>query len=543
MCVCVSVCVWEEGGGRLRERDSEVYGGCRLHVWWCGSEQRCAWPCAMCRAAEMLATGQGHDSTAGLAKRCGLLSAADSEAIYLLKAAGAVPFCRTNTPQTNLSYGCSNPIFGATCHPMDETRTPGGSSGGEAALMALGGSILGLGTDIGGSVRVPAAFCGVCGFKPSGGRITKKGYFSVLAGQSGVTPAFGPMAPEVPAIAECMAALTGLEDRPDATVAPVPWNWGSYSATHKLRIGYYVADGFIAATPACVQAVHQACDMLRARGHDVVQFRPPCVIEGLHLFIKLLTADGGKAVSDALQDEVIDDSLRAFVQGVRVSGSFWKGSLLPRLLRRKGMVRSASLLEAQGRCSTSDLWDAQAQRMMLASRWETAMAEAGVVSWVPTHLLSWAACASTNPTLYFSVCMCLRVSICVCICVYVCVRAPPLTQRSTLQDVLVCPAHVMLAPAPHVVASSGITLCYTQIFNVLDFPAGTVPVASATPQVAPLNAYAHTHTQNASASSPSPLFLSLARALYVSLSLCLSLALCLTHHTTLRTRQPWQRGP
>jgi len=370
---------------------------------------------------------QGLDSTAGLAKRCGLLSAADSEAVSLLRAAGAVPFCRTNTPQTNLSYGCSNPIFGATRHPMDESRTPGGSSGGEAALMAVRGSILGLGTDIGGSVRVPAAFCGVCGFKPSGGRITKKGYFSVLAGQSGVTPAFGPMSPEVPAIAECMAALTSVENRPDKSVAPVPWNWGEYSGTHKLRVGYYVADGFIAATPACVQAVHQACNMLRARGHDVVPFRPPCVIEGLHLFIKLLTADGGKAVSDALQDEVIDDSLRAFVQGVQLSGSFWKGLLLPRLLRREGKVRSANLLEAQGRCSTSDLWDAQAKRMALATSWERAMTEAGV-------------------------------------------------------DVLVCPAHVMLAPAPNVVASSGVTLCYTQIFNVLDFPAGTVPVAAATPQ-------------------------------------------------------------
>jgi fatty acid amide hydrolase len=290
-----------------------------------------------------------------------------------------VPFCRTNTPQTNLSYGCSNPIFGATRHPMDESRTPGGSSGGEAALMAVRGSILGLGTDIGGSVRVPAAFCGVCGFKPSGGRITKKGYFSVLAGQSGVTPAFGPMSPEVPAIAECMAALTSVENRPDKSVAPVPWNWGEYSGTHKLRVGYYVADGFIAATPACVQAVHQACSMLRARGHDVVPFRPPCVIEGLHLFIKLLTADGGKAVSDALQDEVIDDSLRAFVQAVQLSGSFWKGSLLPKLLRRKGKVRSANLLEAQGRCSTSDLWDAQAKRMALATTWEKAMTEAGVV--------------------------------------------------------------------------------------------------------------------------------------------------------------------
>jgi fatty acid amide hydrolase len=354
-----------------------------------------------------------------------LLQDADSEAVRLLRAAGAVPFCRTNTPQTNLSYGCSNPIFGATVHPMDATRTPGGSSGGEAALMALGGSILGLGTDVGGSVRVPAAFCGVCGFKPGGGRITRKGYYSALTGQSGVTAAFGPMSPEVSAIAECMAALTSGGSRLDASVAPVPWNWGEYSSTGKLRIGYYVADGFIAATPACVRAVHQACDMLRARGHEVVPFRPPSAIEGLLLFIKLLTADGGKAVLDALQDEIIDDSLRFFVQCVTVKSSWYNTFLRSRLLRRKGKLRTADLLEAQGICTTSQLWKAQAQRTALATVWEQALGEAGV-------------------------------------------------------DVLVTPAHVMLAPAPHVVSSSGITLCYTQIFNVVDFPAGTVPVGHAT---------------------------------------------------------------
>ena len=372
---------------------------------------------------------QGHDCTAGLAKRCGLMLDADSEAVALLKAAGAIPFCRTNTPQTNLSYGCSNPIYGTTLHPMDTARTPGGSSGGEAALMALGGSILGLGTDVGGSVRVPAAFCGICGFKPGGSRITRRGSFSVLAGQSGVIAAFGPMSPEVSAIAECMAALTTIPtlQHHDATVAPVPWNWGEYSSTRKLKIGYYVADGFIAATPACARAVHEACHMLRQRGYEVVPFRPPMVIQALHLFIKLLTADGGKSAAEHLEDEVIDDSLRAFVQGVRASGSLWKRQLLPRLMRRKGKHRTADLLEAQGTCSSSQLWTAQAHRIHLITLWEQAVQAAGI-------------------------------------------------------DVFVTPAHVMLPPPPHVIASSGITLCYTQIFNVLDFPAGTVPVGHATAQ-------------------------------------------------------------
>ena len=82
---------------------------------------------------------------------------------------GAIPFCLTNVPQTMVSYACSNPVFGVTTNPLDKNRTPGGSSGGEACLIAMGGSILGLGSDIGGSLRIPAHFCGIPSLKPTAG--------------------------------------------------------------------------------------------------------------------------------------------------------------------------------------------------------------------------------------------------------------------------------------------------------------------------------------------------------------------------------------
>ena len=88
-----------------------------------------------------------------------------------LKALGANPFCLTNLPQTMYSFGSSNPVYGVTTNPFDKTRSPGGSSSGEAALIGYGGSILGLGSDVGGSLRTPAAFCGVTSLKPSTGRI------------------------------------------------------------------------------------------------------------------------------------------------------------------------------------------------------------------------------------------------------------------------------------------------------------------------------------------------------------------------------------
>ena len=88
---------------------------------------------------------------------------------------GAIPFCLTNIPQTMLSYACSNPVYGCTTNPFDSQRTPGGSSGGEACLIAQGGSILGIGSDVGGSLRIPAHFCGITALKPTTGRLCERG--------------------------------------------------------------------------------------------------------------------------------------------------------------------------------------------------------------------------------------------------------------------------------------------------------------------------------------------------------------------------------
>ena len=113
---------------------------------------------------------EGFDSTCGLACRCFDPAAEDAVLIRALRRAGAIPFVRTNVPQLLMIPECSNGIHGTTCNPHDATRTCGGSTGGEGALIAARGSPLGVGTDIGGSIRIPSAFCGICGFKPTGTR-------------------------------------------------------------------------------------------------------------------------------------------------------------------------------------------------------------------------------------------------------------------------------------------------------------------------------------------------------------------------------------
>merc|ERR1712212_1333909 len=118
---------------------------------------------------------KGYDSTIGLAQFIAKPAPEDSVFVRALKDLHAVPFCLTNIPQTMVSYSCSNPVYGNTANPHDLTRTPGGSSGGEAALIASGGSILGIGTDVGGSLRIPAHFCGLAALKPTSRRIYQGG--------------------------------------------------------------------------------------------------------------------------------------------------------------------------------------------------------------------------------------------------------------------------------------------------------------------------------------------------------------------------------
>uniref|UniRef100_A0A4W5RAS6 Fatty acid amide hydrolase n=1 Tax=Hucho hucho TaxID=62062 RepID=A0A4W5RAS6_9TELE len=168
---------------------------------------------------------KGHDSTCGVISKLDLPATGDSVLVEVLKRQGAIPFVKTNVPQSLLSYDCGNPIYGLTLNPLNPQKTPGGSSGGEGALIGGGGSVLGMGSDIGGSIRIPSSFCGICGFKPTANRLSSRGATSCSRGQKSVLSSFGPMARDVDSLALCMQAL--LCDhmfRLDPTVPPIPFN-------------------------------------------------------------------------------------------------------------------------------------------------------------------------------------------------------------------------------------------------------------------------------------------------------------------------------
>ncbi|NXQ75057.1 VDHAP protein, partial [Quiscalus mexicanus] len=169
---------------------------------------------------------KGHVSSGGMVKFLGQVKEEDSVIVQVLKHQGGIPFVKTNIPQTMINYDCSNLIFGQTLNPLNPQKSPGGSSGGEGALIAGGGSILGMGSDIAGSIRLPSSFCGLCGLKPTGNRISPPGSSAgdrpfVLA----VAGVLGPMARDVDSLALCMKALLCQEMfQLDPSVPPIPFN-------------------------------------------------------------------------------------------------------------------------------------------------------------------------------------------------------------------------------------------------------------------------------------------------------------------------------
>ncbi|NWI76572.1 VDHAP protein, partial [Dryoscopus gambensis] len=167
---------------------------------------------------------KGHISSGGMVKFLGQVKEEDSVIVQVLKHQGGIPFVKTNVPQTMINYDCSNLIFGQTLNPLNHQKSPGGSSGGEGALIAGGGSILGIGSDVAGSIRLPSSFCGLCGLKPTGNRISPPGCNDspfVLA----VTAMLGPMARDVDSLALCMKALLCQQMfQLDPTVPPIPFD-------------------------------------------------------------------------------------------------------------------------------------------------------------------------------------------------------------------------------------------------------------------------------------------------------------------------------
>ncbi|XP_070557736.1 vitamin D3 hydroxylase-associated protein-like [Ptychodera flava] len=273
---------------------------------------------------------KGYDSSLGLTKFINSPLDEDSVIVKILRLQGAIPFAKTNIPQIVGSFACSNPIYGETIHPTDRTRCPGGSSGGEGALICCNASPLGIGTDIGGSVRVPAHFCGICGLKPTKHRISTKGVRVGRPGIKGVSSTPGPMARDVDSLVLFMRALLVPEMfELDSSVPPLVFNDQVYNSHKRLRIGYCCDSKLFPPVPSCRRAVLLTKQLLEESGHILVPFQFPeedgAKSPLLHL-LRVLTAV--KRPKKSLMEGEIVDGFR------QIQSKTTKRSRLQRILMR-----------------------------------------------------------------------------------------------------------------------------------------------------------------------------------------------------------------
>ncbi len=184
-------------------------------------------------------------------------SARDATLVARLRNAGAIPIARTNLPDLLFAFESDNLIFGRTNNPYDPARTSGGSSGGEAALIAACGSPFGLGSDAAGSVRLPAHYCGIAAIKPTSGRLPRTGHMPPYGGWIEGLWQIGPMARRVEDLQAMMGILVG-GDGEDRTAVPMPLQ--RWTAHKRARIAFFTNNGIAAPDNDTHSVVHK-------RGH------------------------------------------------------------------------------------------------------------------------------------------------------------------------------------------------------------------------------------------------------------------------------------
>jgi amidase len=212
----------------------------------------------------------GLAAAAGCRFRDGYRAANDAPAVARLRAEGAILLGRTNTPEMLASYETDNFVTGRTNNPWDLERTPGGSSGGEAAAIAAFCSPGGIASDGGGSIRVPAHFCGIAGLKPTPGRIPATGHYPALGYPGGLTTVVGPMARTARDLRLLFSALASF-DAQDPFSVPVPL---AAPASKPARIGVWEQFYEVPVHAAVRDAVRKTAGMLAGLGLDVDDFQP-----------------------------------------------------------------------------------------------------------------------------------------------------------------------------------------------------------------------------------------------------------------------------
>ncbi|EMD42024.1 hypothetical protein CERSUDRAFT_79624 [Gelatoporia subvermispora B] len=248
----------------------------------------------------------GLETTMGYAAWIGKVATEDAALVQLLDDSGAVLYVRTNVPQTLMWGETHNNVFGRTVHPLNINHTPGGSSGGESALIAQHGSLLGVGSDIGGSIRVPSHFCGIFGFKPSSYRLPSYGIVNSLEGQEIIPTSIGPLSTSLTGIKLFMQAILSKEPwRKDPNTIRASWDANAYALKdrgdgQKLCFGILSSDGIMTPQPPVQRALEETKQALLRAGHAFIDWKPLKHAELVANARSIWLSDGGADYKEAL---------------------------------------------------------------------------------------------------------------------------------------------------------------------------------------------------------------------------------------------------
>ncbi|CAJ0602730.1 unnamed protein product [Cylicocyclus nassatus] len=367
----------------------------------------------------------GYDCCVGLAKFLDQPRLEECTLVTHLRNIGAVPFVITNVPQALISFVCSNSVYGTTSNPHDVKRSPGGSSGGEGALFMAGGTAFGTGSDLAGSLRIPAAFCGFVTLKPTEGRFVVENTHPGVPGRSRLALSFGFYTHTVE---NQVALLRNVIGDPEyrkivPRSIPAPLNEKILHDTAKLRIGYFDDDGFCPPVPCVKRCVQETVERLRQEGHELVRFTVPDVDEMVQILYKLITSDGGSYLQALYGNDVVDPYMKEFVMMLKIPRCirYVASCLLHKISPQLSALCSAYVSNLEDLRYTQERCDDY--RLKFTEYWK-------------------------------------RLGI----------------------DALICPTFPVPA-VPHQYPSRMSTAAtYTALFNLLDFPAGAVPAGKVTAQ-------------------------------------------------------------
>lgn len=241
----------------------------------------------------------GVVTTAGTPGRKNFIPQEDATVVKRLKAAGAILLGKTNTPELTCAWETNNPVYGVTNNPWNSKLSCGGSSGGAGAIVAAGGVPFDIGSDTGGSIRLPSYFCGITGIKPTSGRVPRTGHIIGPEGHLQALTTLGPLARSVDDLSLILAVIAGPDWR-DASIVPMPLGDPTQVKVKGLRVAMHTGNGAYALHPDVAKVVVATAKTLESSGVHIESRRPAALDDVIQIDADLYSADGSAGLQRIL---------------------------------------------------------------------------------------------------------------------------------------------------------------------------------------------------------------------------------------------------